>query len=159
VTTTDQVYGTKAAFLLFVKGSHSLKELILRFLNYVYRDEPYHKWRCIPTKNTPTKNGRLSAKKGDCGYELEQLLSTNMRFSFQVTQYLPCIDKPTLVSTTGRHGYYLPDNLIVTVVAWPARFYTLCKTFLSEHTVLRPIPRGILNTQVYKCDTKRTFRT
>jgi hypothetical protein len=155
----DQDYGTKAAFLLFVKGlhevAHSLTELILRFLKYVYRDEPYHNRRRIPTKNTPTMIGRLSAKKGDCGYQLEQLLSQNMRFSFQRAQYSRRIDQLTLVSTTGKHGYYLPDHLIVAVVAWPARFYTLCKSFLRNHTALRPIPPGIFNTQVYKCATKR----
>ncbi|OWZ04984.1 hypothetical protein PHMEG_00023014 [Phytophthora megakarya] len=50
----DRDYGKKAAFLLFVKGLHevaqSLTELILRFLKYLYRDEPYEKRRCIPTK-------------------------------------------------------------------------------------------------------------
>jgi hypothetical protein len=88
---TDEDYGNKAAFLLFVKGlhevAHSLTELILSFLKHVYRNEPYHKRRCIPTKKTPTKIGRLSAKKGDCGYQLEQLLANNMRLSFQVSRY------------------------------------------------------------------------
>jgi hypothetical protein len=156
---TDQDYENKAAFLLFVKGlhevAHSLTELILRFLKYVYRNEPYRKRRRIPTKNTPTMIGRLSANKGDCGYQLEQLLSNNMRFSYRRTQYLTYIDELTLVSKTGGYGYYIPDHLILAVVAWPARFYTLCKSFLRNHTALRPIPPGIFNTQVYKCATKR----
>jgi hypothetical protein len=159
---TDQHYVNKATFLLLVKGlhevAHSLTELILRFLKYVYRDEPYRKRRRIPTKNTPNKIGRLSAKKSDCGYQLEQLLSNNMCFSYRRAQYLPTyIEELTLVSTTGRHGYYLPNHLIVAVVAWPARFYTLCKSFLRNHTALQPIPPDIFNTQVYKCATMCTI--
>jgi hypothetical protein len=84
---TDQDYGNKAAFLLFLKGLHevadSLTELILRFLKYVYRHEPYYKRRRIPTRNPPNKIGRLSPNKGDCGYQVKQLLSNNMRFGYR----------------------------------------------------------------------------
>jgi hypothetical protein len=60
-----------------------------------------------------------------------------MRFSYQRAQLSPHIDQLTLVSTTGRHGCYIPDHLIVAVVACSARFYTLCKSFLRNHTAMR----------------------
>jgi hypothetical protein len=89
-------------------------------------------------KSTPTKIGRVSPKKGDCGYQLEQLLSNNMRFSFQHYKYSSTrIDELTLVSTSGRYGYYVPDNLIVAVAASPARFYTSNITRYFQHASIQ----------------------
>lgn len=70
----------RVQFLLFIKGlhqvAHLMAELILRLFKHLYRNEPYAKRKKIPRETVPIR-------VGDCGYQLEQLLSGNLRFSFE----------------------------------------------------------------------------
>lgn len=84
----DPNNAARVQFLLFVKClhevAHSLTALILRFLKHLYRNESRQQKGPFPTKNTPVKVGTISAKKkGRLRISLEQILSGNLRFSFE----------------------------------------------------------------------------
>jgi hypothetical protein len=159
ISIQDPMYTPRVKFILFVKVlhevAHFLTELILQFLKYMYRNEPYAKRKRIPTKTTPVKIGRLTKTKGDCGYLMEQLLTGNLRFTFEHNPYNPLsVREIVAISIDGKNGFYVPRNLIDSINADSRNFYSLMKNAFADHSQLQQVSQNNLQQLVFKCAKK-----